>query len=632
MNTIEELFKASEDSLKDHGVDFAGFQRPNNPASVIYYGARSRLHHKEMFGDIADGWGQGNSERVKYYCIQNTEDHQIVDVLSDSSVTADDLKDHYTEMMENDEVYADLSPIYFYFVFDSLNVSDEEEFERWYKEIDYYKALFNGNLPMKSMLILILDESLKNADKSKLFRRKLLELYKRSDCGDASYHIYDSVFVLSTKRNKKGYECFDPNSPKYEENNLLGDLVLLSNTRGLDLSRNGSALYGNSVPAKTIAHGYIEKPNREIIYVALSVIFEKMIEMLNANENKTIRNDELLLALGISNNRSDIVDRIYGETKAKLPGDDFIPNLPNYDASNRSFAAIENYSWGCLSGFLKLNHYDSVIRNMEAGKPNYIETYKKLIKDNLYAIKIANESSVDCKDAYETLTRIYKRAEENDVNDVIESKVKYMIIEQLKPCIEEAINSSISEARNTITEFNALYHSFNNFVASGVNEVQKKSIEDFYKFKVSVYFQDKAKRDNLFKKLMLIGNKTSDMLGVLLDELKAIFSSDDIFKKSYFDELVMRMESRGQKAQELIIEELVNNIDEKILFSSAAGFVKKMEAYFINKDHKSNTLLLDEIDRMPKDDSVIRSVFNTSDDDYAESVWFYDCSEQNFNL
>jgi len=102
---------------------------------------------------------------------------------------------------------------------------------------------------------------------------------------------------------------------------------------------------------------------------------------------------------------------------------------------------------------------------------------------------------------------------------------------------------------------------------------------------------------------------------------------------AYYDELVARVTSRGQKAQELIIKELVNNLDDRILFNSQAAFNMQMEAYFVNKDHDSNSSLINEISQLPNSgEGVSRTIYNTSDDAYAESIWFYDCTETNFEM
>ena len=630
MNNIEDLFKESAASLKDHGFDDTDFQRPFSPVSIIYYGDRSRQHHAEMFRDISEGWGRTNAESIKFYSINNTDDHTFVDVVSDQEVTPDNIMDEYTALMESERYSEDSMAVYF--VYDSSTTYDEDQFEAWYREIEYFKAIFHGNLRMKSMLIVILDESLRNEDKAKFLKHRLLDLYKSDSCGNVNSHIYDSVFVLSTKRNRRGYECFDPNSPRYENNNMLGNLILLSNTRDNDLVVRNTSLYGNNVPAKTAAHGYIEKPNREIIYVALKIIFEKMIEMLGVSDNKTLNEDELLLALGIKNNTSEIVDSVYEEIKNKLPSLDFKNNLPNYDSSrDSSYRAVNETTLGCLAHFLQMNHFETVRNNIKEGKIGYVSAFTQLIQNGLYASKIVDGiDSID--DVYDTISRYYNCSEGNEVDAVIVSKVKNEIFEQLKPCIKEALSASCEEARETMTAFNELNDAFKNYVAYGIDDEQIVSIEKFYKPRISHIYNDYDKKVSLFKRLMLIGNSTTDMLNVLFAEIKMIFASDEVFRKSYFEELVLRVQSKDENAQELIIEELAKNNDQKILFNSQMRFTKRMEVYFIDEDHKSNTSLIDEINRLPKDDGVERSIFNTSDDDYAESIWFYDCSEEHFDI
>ena len=633
MKSIEELFTNSTDLLKDHGVDITAFQRPHYPSSVFYYGSRSKLHHKELIIDLSKGWGEGNVKNVKFFAINNTSEHTYEDVIEGKVINETDLPIIFTELMGENSYYVDPSTVSTYFIFDTAEVESADEFEDWYKEYDCFRGIFGGHLPQKSMLIIILDESLKNIEKAKEFKQRLLKLYKSDECGKPGCHIYDSVFVLSTKCNKKGYESFDPRSQKYSNNNLLSDLILLSNSRGDELSLRLNALYGNSVPAKTAAHGYIEKPNREIIYVALSVIFKTIIEMLKDEKNTIVSKEELMQALGIVENKSKIVDNILGEVSRDLPSNDFVMHLPNYNGSNSAYATLDQVSMGCLTGFLKFNHYETLAKHMDTAHTSYVEAYKNLIKETLIARKISNDTSLDCEDVFDTVIRGYRIAEDNDVNEVIRSKIRVRIFEQLQPYIEEALKISSDDAKKTIKAFNELYSSFTNFIASGVDEDQKKSIEEYYNSIISVYYNDNSKREHLLRAIMKIGNNTDDMLNILYEELKAIFASNKIFKLAYYDELVARVTSRGQKAQELIIKELVNNLDDRILFNSQAAFNMQMEAYFVNKDHDSNSSLINEISQLPNSgEGVSRTIYNTSDDAYAESIWFYDCTETNFEM
>lgn len=643
MEKIEDLFKESANMLREYGFENNSYQRPYFPASVIYYGERSKLHHKEILRDISDGWGKDNAENIKFYCIQDTVDHTITDVLSNETVTAKDIMVQYRKLMESERLFVELSSISTYFIFDSSKVDNADQFEKWYREFEYFNSLFGGNVPMKSMLIILLDESFECLDKAHSFRIKLLDLFKSSDCGIADAHIYDSVFVLSNKRNRKGYESFDPTSSSYENNNLLGDLILLTNTNENDLSLRNSSIYGSGILARTVAHGYIEKPNVEIISVVLSVVFDKMKEILNSNENKILKSDELRLALGVDKQKSAIIESIYGEIKDQLPKQDFINYLPNFDSGDDSYAVLDKKSYGCLSGFLKENHFEIIEEKIKNGRPNYKNTYEGLMQKYLSVNQITDVQVVDDEELYkrpdaynelkegiEDLIKLYPSNETNNVSTVIQFKTKSKIVEQIIPVINEAFSDSIRKAISTMSAFNSLYNAFNNYVAYSIDEETRKNIEKFFEHKISLYFNEKDRKQDLFNRLMLIGNSTQDMLKVLFDELRTIFTYDQDFKKPLIVLLALILAGLGPNSvTDFIVNALVRDIDKKILLGSDGKFIKKLEVYFINTNNSSNAGLLDAISKLHLEDGEIRTIYNTSADNYFESIFVYDCSEHN---
>ena len=140
---------------------------------------------------------------------------------------------------------------------------------------------------------------------------------------------------------------------------------------------------------------------------------------------------------------------------------------------------------------------------------------------------------------------------------------------------------------------------------------------------------------DVFVKILKIGNKKSDILKILLNAIETFFGSDPVYKLSFSEEFTTRLGNIDSErhAQEFIGQELIQNLEDKVSFFSKNVFQgRTFEAYLLNAEGTANNLLFKYLKDKDMPPEVSRTFFNTCNNDMAESVWFFVCSEDNLRL
>jgi hypothetical protein len=113
------------------------------------------------------------------------------------------------------------------------------------------------------------------------------------------------------------------------------------------------------------------------------------------------------------------------------------------------------------------------------------------------------------------------------------------------------------------------------------------------------------------------------------------FESDPVYKLSFSEELIERLGNADteKRAQEFIGQELIKNLDDRVSYYSMHVFhTRTFEAYLLNTAGTNNNLLFRYLSDRAIPPEVTRTFFNTCNNDMAESIWFYVCSEDNLSL
>lgn len=629
MDMVKDLIGKSIGLLRDNSISSTNFSRPLYPACVFYFGERTALYHNELFIDITRGWG-ANADYIKFYKIADTDEKTIFGVSDGERLSVDDVRMQITDLLSSQNVFADMTRIALYCFIDTTEVKSPKEFSKWYMMINYIEELLG--VSTLSMLTVILNASLQFTEAANAFTKKLCELYRDENIGGANTHLYDSVFVLGNRLKNGSFVKFDPEKSEYENYNLFADIVLLSNTRDNDYNTRRAQLYGSNKPAITAAYGYVQKPMAEIVMISLTIIVDKIKQLLPSQK---LDADILMNALGISDGHSKIYDGFYSGIKDGLPAADFINWLPVPADSKKTYDENNEATYGCLDMFVSQNHLAMVKNELLTHRDTIADNLDTMLSDSLNAARLSGGASVEIRNfSFDKAETALGSTENMSSSAAIEIKVKKEIAAALREITDFAVTKAVKQAKECIGAFQQISSELERMFAVG-EEGTRRNLIAFYGEKINRYYSDVNKQQELLDRLLNINNRKEDMLGILYNELKQLFESDPVYRLPFSEELAERLGAieTEMKAQEFIGDELIRNLDDRIGYYSKHIFrVRVFEAYFLNTSGSSNNLLFKHLNERPIPPEVMRTFFNTCNNSIVESIWFYICSTDNLTL
>ena len=629
MESVKELIHNSVGVLRSNSISNVNFSRPHYPTCVVYLGSRSALFHDELFEDIARGWG-GSAEYIKFYSIESFVEKKAVNVLTGKELTESDVKAQITELLSADNVFATMTQVALYCIIDTTEIASAEDFKNWYALIQHIEEMLG--VSTLSMLMVILNESLQFTDLAKSIKNKLLDLYEDQSFGGKKAHMYDSVFVFGNRLKNGSFIKVDPTESNYSNYNLFADLILLSNTRSEDYNERRARLYGSEKPALTAAYSFVQKPMAEIGMITLGIILQRIKELA---AEQFIGGDELMKALTINKGRSSFYEGFYSDIKGLLPNIEFMEWLPGKSTSDKSFEEYNKLTDGCLQAFLEQNHFKIVATELLSRHELIIREIISLIAKELNSAQLIDNIPSNIREnAYDKAEIAFGTTETLQVHTAIEAKVKQSIAEGLRLKTDEALTVAVKRAETTMAEFKQICTEQEKMISIG-EEGTRKNLTTFYGDKIQRYFNDFEKLTELFMRVLKVGNSRADILEILLNAMETFFESDAVYKLSFSEELITRLGNvdTERHAQEFIGQELIKNLDEKISFFSKYVFHGRVyEAYFLNTEGTNNNLLFNYLQDKELPPEVSRTFFNTCNNDMAESIWFFVCSEDNLRL
>lgn len=628
MNNIKELIHSSVGLMRNNGISSADFSRPHYPTCVVYFGERSCQYHRNFLEDITCGWG-GNADFIKFYTIMDADHMEIKDVLNGNSITVSEVKTQITDLLSSQNVFAEMNRIALYCIIDTTDLKSADEFEKWYFTIKFVEETIG--VPTLSMLMVVLNDSLQFTELAKGIKNRIRDLYIDSNVGGENFHLYDSVFIFGNRLKNGSFIKIDPTESDYANYNLFGDIVLLTNTHCEDYSIRRSRLYGSDKPALTAAYGFVQKPMSEIVMISLSIILNKLKEII---ATQSVDADSLMRALQISRGRSEVYERFYTEIRELLPSNEFINWLPGKATPDRTFEEFNKITDGCLQTFLEQNYFNVIGSELLNRDDFEKKEIVSLLSQELNAAQLVKGVSNEVREiAYDKAEIALGNQERLQVQTAIEMKIKKAIATGLRTKTNEAINLAINKAERCINQFQQLCSELERMLA--VEEGTRRNLTSFYGDKINRYFNDINKLNVLLRSILNIENDKPTMLLILLRTVETLFESDPVYKLSFSEELIERLGNidNGKHAQEFIGQELIKNLDDKVSFYSMSVFHTRIfEAYLLNTEGLKNNLLFKYLKDRAIPPEVERTFFNTCNNDMAESIWFYTCSIDNLSV
>lgn len=630
METVKELVLESMKLLQKNGITNANFSRPHYPACIFYFGTKTADYHAKIMHDIASGWGD-NTNYIQFYTIKDTDLGSICDTNTGEKLSTSAIQERLTKLLFFQKVFTNMSRVVLYCLVDTTAVQNADEFTKWYMLIKRLNEIIG--VSTLSMLMVILNESLQLTETAKGIKNALRNVYCKNEVCPENTHLYDSLFVLSNRLSNGSFVRLDPNNNDYANYNLFANIVLLSNTEDADYNNRREHLYGNQKPAITVAYSFVQKPMIEIAMISLKILLQRLKDLTTS---QMLDAATLMDTLKIRNGHFEIYDDIYKKIEIMLPSIKFVNWLPEVSEAsiNANYTLLNQTSLGCLQQFVEQNHLAKTKEGLTQLKDDIQKDIFNLLETSLSATQLNNGISPEVEnDVFSKAELSLANLNQLPVSDAIKGKVKEVIADEVRQITKDALFKAVQQAQSCIAYFQEICSELERMFAVGEDGTRKNLIS-FYKDKISRYYSDVNKLKGLLQKIFNIHNTKSDMLELLYAELEHLFNSDSVFKLSFSEELIKRLDAidTEKRTQEFIGQELIKNLNEKIGFFSRHIFRERVyEAYLLNTDETKNNLIYKYLSERPAPPEVTRTFFNTCNNDMAESIWFYVCSVDNLS-
>lgn len=580
--------------------------------------------HESVSKALTSGWG-GAVTQIPFYVYE----HDGFRLVDGESRTDEQLCDDMTELLRGG-IYSDTKSISLYCILDTTEVESCAEFEKWYFAIERIKTLLNT--PLTTMLLLVVNDELNQQKKSVEIKRKLCEIYQNQN----NSHIYEGVFVLGRRLRNGAYS--DANSGS--SGNLLANIMLLSNTAD-DGKDHKAHLYKSNCPALTVSYSSSVKPNADIAVITLKAIVAKLSEMFNQGiKNEQANQAMLAKIIELDKGKSDFYERVFVQLSEHFPSYECLSCLPRRTQGEldfeMSFTELNHETYGCLSAFLEKNYF-SVIEELFSCslKNEVVSELKKKICEQLTAVELYEGVSDDVRTAVFKKAEVGFSTEGGNALDTIKIKWKNKISKELRGVINEVLDELTTHSKACVDGFEQIKKSIALMPAAPETGTGLHLVR-FYTDKASRYLNMESSA-KILTDVFAVHNTESDILDVLFSAMESCFESAPVYRFSYIEEMYERLGVNDiHTATNQIIGELIDSLDEKIRFYSATVFSNNriFEAYFFNISTPETLERLGEnglYERLKNRElplNTSRTFFNTYNNDIIESMWFYECREQ----
>jgi len=588
------------------------------PVCVMYFGASSAVYHESISKKLINGWGSC-ADQIPYYVLER----EGLKNLNGESIDAQSFGRDMTNLLKNPNMYTDPSGICLYCVLDTDSADDDnsEDFDKWYFAIDNIKKMINT--PLMTMLFIVLNDEFSHQKKSVEIKQRLCEIYKSQN----HTHSYSSVFVLG-RRQRNGAYAND------SLGDLLGYIILLSDTAAVDSDRRAN-LYKADRPALTAAYASSAKPVGDIAVITLKAITAKLSQMLNDESVcEKIGESHIAKILEVNKGQSELYERIYEKISRSFPANDRLRLLPGKPDLSGSFADADQASYGCLSAFLKKNHLSVIDDKMNELRPQIISRLTDKICEELTAGQLSDGIDGDVISAVLDKARVAGDTDALDrinVFDAVKIKLKSAVADIMQDIIRETFAKVLQQSKFCTDCFYSIKKSAD-MMPSARETGTGLHLVKFYTALAGRHLNHETSV-KIFNRIFKISNKESDITDALFAGMESCFASDKVYRYSYIDEMYERLGINDiHTATNQIIGELIESLDEKVRFYSATVFPnnRTFEAYFLSNatlESADGNGLYDRLKNRELPPNTQRTFFNTCNNDIIETMWFYECRE-----
>lgn len=394
MSSISDILKKTIEQMEGTytGVEIVG-NRPHYPVLVT-----SNVCGQSYFVPIKERikklWPQA-SNYILYTSYETNDSKECVisDVSGEEIWSVEKFREILDVTKRNENIFAEMAIWNTYNIISTKEMKSIEEFKKCYHILDSLQNIVVDK--MRSLAIVLLDDSLANREMAMQIRQYLSELHIKENLE------FDGVVVISNRGiNDATYEFITLYS-------LVADIIITSNNDAVgeyddnDFKNIVGHLYGNKV--NTIAYAFKERPNTEIALQIYSVLIGELKK--RADEVNQEQRFDLQKKMGIYAGKISCINDYLSRQKIDidlstlkyLPIKDYTKVKDGIKAL--TYAEFTNVSWDdALRTYVEENISNNA--NIEGIVNESIRIFEKQLVDNFTANEMALIKEQEVEDLF----------------------------------------------------------------------------------------------------------------------------------------------------------------------------------------------------------------------------------------
>lgn len=609
--TMKDLIQYFADKVRQIDLTDRNYEcrrEPEYPMAVVYLGEESAKAHNILAEELYHIWPP-YKDKLLFLGIREAEGGQEFFYVSEdgnTTVTNDTVVSSVEGLFSTEMHFHDRTSLLIYFLLDTGECSDKDEFLKFLTFMEYAKKVIPGER-QTDMLTILLNEGFTHIDTAKQIRNSLSDMMRNENA------VLDrSVFLISNKRSdlsidsnwKTGYQ-------------IMSKLIVLSNNRD-------KAAQMSNPSVKTVGYSRAEKPLNDIGQIVLSVLFDELAEAADTDDNFDM--EQVWQRLGLSErNTFSILDE-YAEDKLipALPLESqlkLFPRISESEWGNLSYLSAAEFdaatmgAWNCFLSQLIEKTRNEILQNA-AFKTGIKEKFKKQLLENFKNREIIFLGEKLCK--YEDLPVIAEIDNNETILKSAENQLKYMLssAHDLQELFLSAVKEQAEAARNLQRIWKKIQDSRLN-----LHHVADESIIRYYRDRKMKDYIDRQKIKLIteFERL-----QDEEQLETFLKKvIEDVIESDQVYRTSFEEEMQNRLSGSVEQADmgETVRRKLTSSQYLTINFNFGTPIIRSV---FLNMQTDLYSML-----RTAMEDGMTMYYYDTGIGSMAETLEIYELSAEN---
>ena len=566
---------------------------PLFPILMFYFGSDAEQDAKWVLENLLMVWPQCK-ENLLSFCIPDSEKNEYFHLSPDGKTNKVEFREIQTmvgNLFDRNSPFFELDAMQVYFCLDTTSVESEDEVQKWFDLSG--DMLSRISRRKKAYFMMLLNQDL--AHEEKRIPYKILNSFEHYD-----FKGIDDIFILSNSLSsgvllKDMSDCC----------RIYSDIIMLTND-----SQNRISLEKGIY---TVGYAFQAKPLEQIAKVVVNTVINKCEAFRSERITSDLFTDELPGRLGFSDRGVSQLLSTYIDKSVKLPTEEQLSLFPRANdtdviSADLTTEQLDSITLGAWSAFLSM-----IERKLEADPAlikKWYNKYKKVLTDSFSSDEILIlADNIDRLAGF--FSSIQKPLRSEKAFSYAKKQMAYSLCsnQTIIDLFISVINDMAKEAETMKAVWNRLFNS-----RYTISDDSDDNIKGFYQRKVSLFFDQNSeeKRKN-FAKI----HSEREFENYFHSILNDIISSDDIYTKSFYEELEKRLTNGNNPIESRTYIRNKLNQGSTVAYLNTIGSLDDPVLSSILL--KTNTAIHESL----KEHFPYYHYYNTGNDDRAESVLLY---------